>query len=92
MRSRRSSDTTLFVRTHVAKYFVSLLICNLVQAIAGLINLAWIAENRVYVGTACTAQAVIKQIGNVRRAVILQMQTQYSPSCHLSVEARFSLS
>ena len=74
MQSRRSSDSTLFVRTHVAKYFASLLLCNLVQAIGGLLNIPWVAENRVYVGAACTAQAVVKQIGNVRRPFTLYGQ------------------
>jgi hypothetical protein len=67
VRSRRSSDKTLFVRTHVAVYFFSLLVCNLAQAIGGLFNIPWIVESRVYVGMACTAQAAFKQIGNVRQ-------------------------
>ena len=92
MRSRRSSDTTLFVRTHVAKYFASLLLCNLVQAIGGLLNIPWVVERRVYVGGACTAQAVVKQIGNVRRTLTIYVQSWYSPSGHASVEPRFSLS
>ena len=65
--SRRSSDKTLFVRDQVAIYFVSLLVCNLVQAIGGLFDIVWIAEDRVYAGVACTAQAAIKQIGSVRK-------------------------
>jgi len=70
VRSRRCSDGTVFVRTQAAIYFVSLLICNLAQAIGGLLNIAWIVEDRVYVGVACTAQAVIKQIGNVREPFV----------------------
>ena len=77
MRSRRSSDQTLFIRTHVAKYFVSLLICNLIQTIGGLLNIAWIVENRVYVGPECTAQAVTKQIGNVPEPFALSDQGYY---------------
>ena len=64
--SRRSSDEKSFIRTQVAIYFVSLLICNFAQAIGGLLNIIWLVEDRVYIGAACTAQAVIKQIGNVR--------------------------
>ena len=66
VRNRRSSDEKLFVRTHVAIYFFSLLICNLIQAIGALFNIAWIVEERVYTGTVCTAQAVIEQTASVR--------------------------
>jgi len=66
VQSRHSSNKTLFVRTQVAIYFVSLLICNLIQAVGGLLNIAWIVEGQVYTGVACTAQAVIKEIGSVR--------------------------
>ena len=65
VRGRRNPDKTLFVRTHIAIYFISLLISNLAQAIGGILNIPWIVENRVYVGVVCTAQAAIKQIGNV---------------------------
>ena len=66
LQSRHSSDRKLFVRTQVAKYLISLLICNLVQAVGGILSISWLAENRVYVGVACTAQGALKQIGNVR--------------------------
>ena len=64
-RSHRSSDNTLFVLTHVAKYFLALLMCNFAQAIGSLFNIAWIVEQRVYVGGICTAQATFEQIGSV---------------------------
>jgi len=63
MQGRR--DKTVFVRTQIAKFLSSLLLCNIVQAIGGLLNIAWLVENRVYVGVTCTAQGVLKQIGNV---------------------------
>lgn len=66
MQSRRRSSETPFVRTKVALYFVSLLLGNLVQTVGGLLNIAWIVENRVYVGPVCTIQGALKQIGNVR--------------------------
>ena len=65
-RSRGSSAETPFVRTYVAVYFLSLLLCNLAQAIGALLNIPWIVEKRVYIGTLCTTQATIQQIGNVR--------------------------
>lgn len=74
MRNRHSPSNTLFVRTHVATYLVSLLMCNLFQAIGGLLNIPWIVEDRVYVGVACTAQGIIKQLGNVREPFILDRE------------------
>lgn len=74
VRSRHSPSNTLFVRTQVAKYFVSLLMCNLLQGIGGLLNIPWIVEDRVYVGVACTAQGVIKQLGNVREPFIFDRE------------------
>ena len=62
----RGGDKTVFVRTQMAKYLCSLLLCNLVQAGGGLLNIAWLVENRIYLSMACTAQATLKQIGNVR--------------------------
>ena len=65
VRSRRSSDRTLFVRTHVAMYFFCLLVCDFIQGIGALLNIPWIVEARAYIGPICTAQAAIKQVGNV---------------------------
>ncbi len=71
MQSRHSPDNTLFVRTHVAKYFVSLLMCNLLQSIGGLLNIPFISENRVHTGVGCTVQGFLKQLGNVRNFIDL---------------------
>ena len=65
VQSRHSSDRKLFVRTQPAKYLASLLICNVVQSFGGIVNIVWLVENRVYVGVSCTAQAALKQLGNV---------------------------
>ena len=64
MQSR--SDKTVIVRNQIAKYLVSLLLCNIIQAVGGLLNIAWLVEKSIYVGMTCTAQAALKQIGNVR--------------------------
>ena len=74
-------DSTVFVRTQIAKYFSSLLLCNMIQAVGGLLNIAWLVENRIYVGVACTAQGVLKQIGNVREPFCF---TDRSECSHLS--------
>lgn len=61
-----TSDKTPFVRTHLAMCFFSLLLCNLFQAIGGIMSITWVIEHRVFAGVICTAQAAIKQLGNVR--------------------------
>jgi len=66
IRSRRHSPAEKpFVRTHIGMYFFSLLICNLAQALGAILNIPWIVEKRIYLGTVCAAQATIQQIGGV---------------------------
>lgn len=91
MRSRRSSDQTLFVRTHVAMYFFCLLICDFFQGIGALLNIPWIVEKKVYIGPVCTAQAAIKQFGNVRQVYSLQRRVNIDAFHGLRLEQRFSL-
>ena len=68
-RSIRSPDEHKFIRTHVAAYFFSLLLCDLTQSIGALLNTRWIAQGGLEIGSYCTAQAVIKQTGNVGTAL-----------------------
>jgi len=67
--TRSSLDRHLFVRTHVAAYFISLLLCDLAQAIGSIINLEWIMSKGVQLGTICTAQGVLKQMSDVGTAI-----------------------
>jgi len=69
IRSFRSPEKNGFIRTHVAAYFFSLLLCDLAQSIGGVWNARWITQGGVQVGPYCTAQAVIKQTGNVGTAL-----------------------
>jgi G protein-coupled glucose receptor regulating Gpa2 len=69
VRSIHSPDQHKFIRTHVAAYFLSLLLCDLAQGIGSLLNVRWITQGGVEVGSYCTAQAVIKQTGNVGTAL-----------------------
>lgn len=69
IRSIRSPDEHKFIRTHVAAYFFSLLLCDLAQGIGALLNTRWIAEGGLEIGSYCTAQAAIKQTGNVGTAL-----------------------
>ncbi|KAG9045607.1 hypothetical protein FS842_001146, partial [Serendipita sp. 407] len=68
-RSKGSQDDHVFVRTHVAAYFVSLLICDLMQGIGSLVNIAWINNKGVTNNSLCVAQGAIKQTGNVGTAL-----------------------
>ncbi|KAJ7794978.1 hypothetical protein B0H14DRAFT_2392133 [Mycena olivaceomarginata] len=58
----------LFVRTHVAAYFISLLLSDLIQAIGSILNARWIRDMAVVVGDVCTLQGVLKQTADVATA------------------------
>lgn len=66
--TRASPDQHLFVRTHVAAYFVSLLLCDLLQAIGSIFNANWIRLMGVEVGDICVLQGVFKQASDVGAA------------------------
>ncbi|GLB37316.1 putative G protein-coupled glucose receptor regulating Gpa2 [Lyophyllum shimeji] len=66
--TRASLDNHLFVRTHVAAYFVSLLLCNFIQAIGSIINTAWVHKMGVYFGETCVLQGVLKQTSDIGTA------------------------
>ena len=55
--------------TRIMPFFVSLLLANVLQAIGTLINGRWVTERAVVPGHLCTAQAGIKQAGNVGMAL-----------------------
>jgi len=67
--TRKSTDNEMFVRTHVAAYFVSLLLCDLLQAVGSIMNAQWIQHNSVYMGQFCTIQGAIKQASDVGTAL-----------------------
>ncbi|KAJ7596915.1 hypothetical protein C8J56DRAFT_301113 [Mycena floridula] len=53
------------VSTHIHLYFVNLLVCDLIQAIGGILDIQWIIDGGVTEGALCTAQGMLKQIGDV---------------------------
>jgi len=89
VRSHLSSNKTPFVRTQVARYFFSLLICNLLQSIGALFNLAWIAQAPVKIGPSCAAHATIAQLGNVRKLVPFRRRLSIDTSRRHRLEQRF---
>lgn len=66
--TRASLDQYLFVRTHVAAYFLSLLLSDLIQAIGSILNVKWIRDLAVVVDDTCTVQGVLKQTADVATA------------------------
>ncbi|KAJ6497820.1 hypothetical protein C8R45DRAFT_984363 [Mycena sanguinolenta] len=58
----------LFVRTHVAAYFISLLMADLIQSIGSIMNAKWVREMTVSTGDACTLQGILKQTADVATA------------------------
>ncbi|KAA1478116.1 hypothetical protein DENSPDRAFT_845305 [Dentipellis sp. KUC8613] len=63
--TRTSKSPNLFVRSHVVGYFISLLICDLLQAIGSFLSLKWVMDMTVNYGTLCTVQAIIKHTADV---------------------------
>ncbi|KAJ7110857.1 hypothetical protein C8R44DRAFT_985589 [Mycena epipterygia] len=55
----------LFLRSHAAAYFISLLICDLIQSTASIMNAQWIRDMAVETGTLCVVQGALKQISDV---------------------------
>jgi len=67
--TRGSLDNHLFVRTHVAAYFVSLLLCDFIQAVGSIINTVWLHRMGVYFGETCVLQGVLKQTSDIGTAL-----------------------
>jgi len=67
--TRKSKDPHLFVRTGVAPYFVSMLICDVFQSVGSIMNARWVQSSSVHVGAFCTSQAVIKHIADIGVAI-----------------------
>ncbi|PFH54777.1 hypothetical protein AMATHDRAFT_52684 [Amanita thiersii Skay4041] len=61
----RRSPPARNVRSHIHYYFVNLLISDLIQAIGGIINIKWVKDATVLAGPLCTAQGILKQVGDV---------------------------
>ncbi|KDQ15112.1 hypothetical protein BOTBODRAFT_174281 [Botryobasidium botryosum FD-172 SS1] len=50
--------------SHMDYYFLSLMIADLIQASGAIINSSWISHHHIVPGRLCTAQAVLKQLGD----------------------------
>lgn len=77
--SNRSSECkNYFFRSNVAPYFLCLLLADLIQAIASIMNARWLQLGGVQQGDFCTTQAVLKQVSDVGSAIwslVVSVQT-----------------
>jgi len=67
--TRKSKDRHLFVRTHVAGYFVSMLIMDMLQAVGSIMNARWTREMMVQAGPYCIAQGAIKHAADIGSSI-----------------------
>jgi len=67
--TRKSINPNMFVRSHACAYLVSMLLCDLCQAIGSIMSIQWYIKNEVEFGSFCVAQGVIKHIADVGTAV-----------------------
>ncbi|KAF8577435.1 hypothetical protein K439DRAFT_553971 [Ramaria rubella] len=58
-----------FIRSQVGAYFLSLVLSDLLQASGSIMNARWVVIQGVTTGPLCTAQAALKQTGNVGTAL-----------------------
>ncbi|KAJ7899664.1 hypothetical protein B0H13DRAFT_1622682 [Mycena leptocephala] len=63
--TRSAHQQQLFLRTHAAAYLISLLICDIIQSVASIMNAKWILDMAVETGTLCVIQGAMKQIADV---------------------------
>ncbi|KAI0367027.1 hypothetical protein BV20DRAFT_1001359 [Pilatotrama ljubarskyi] len=76
--TRKLPSSNLFVRSHVAAYFVSMLLCEIVQTIGSIMNIRWYYQMAVTYEPYCTVQGVLKHLSDVGSAywsLIIAMNT-----------------
>ncbi|KAI0331452.1 hypothetical protein GY45DRAFT_616878 [Cubamyces sp. BRFM 1775] len=76
--TRHSTSRNLFVRSHVAAYFISMLVCEVMQTVGSIMNVRWFQQMSVTFEPYCTAQGVLKHLSDVGTAywsLIIAMNT-----------------
>ncbi|KAI9064117.1 hypothetical protein FKP32DRAFT_1591529 [Trametes sanguinea] len=76
--TRNSPSPNLFVRSHVAAYFVSMLLCEVMQTVGSIMNVRWFNQMAVTYEPYCTVQGVLKHASDVGTAywsLIIAMNT-----------------
>ncbi|KAH8079426.1 hypothetical protein BXZ70DRAFT_960875 [Cristinia sonorae] len=67
--TRKSINPHMFVRSHACAYLLSMLFCDLLQAIGSIMSAAWIDRNTVEFGATCVTQGIIKHISDIGPAI-----------------------
>jgi len=67
--SRKSLNRHIIVHNQMTVYFISLLLCNLLQAVGSIMSARWINMMRVEAGSFCVAQGVLRQAADVGSAL-----------------------
>ncbi|KAG8810424.1 hypothetical protein FRC17_002941 [Serendipita sp. 399] len=68
---KNRSDDRSFGRSHLAAYFVCLLICDAIEGVSSILNFGSVGKGMVTEDTLCIVQAVLKQMGHVGTALWL---------------------
>ncbi|KAH9044788.1 hypothetical protein EDB85DRAFT_1911234 [Lactarius pseudohatsudake] len=57
------------IESPVHLFLLNQLVCDLIQALGGLMNMKWVFDGTVHPGSFCTAQGLIKQLADVGTAL-----------------------
>ncbi|KAI0675493.1 hypothetical protein C8Q78DRAFT_1160502 [Trametes maxima] len=66
--TRKLTSPKLFLRSHVAVYFTSMLLCEVAQTVGSIMNLRWYNQMMVTYEPYCTVQGVLKHVSDVGTA------------------------
>ncbi|KAI0307919.1 hypothetical protein B0F90DRAFT_1678440 [Multifurca ochricompacta] len=66
---RSGSKRRWRLESPVHLFLLNQLVCDLIQALGGLMNMKWVADGTVHSGPFCTAQGLIKQLADVGTAL-----------------------
>ncbi|KZV75310.1 hypothetical protein PENSPDRAFT_106148 [Peniophora sp. CONT] len=69
MCTRNVKDSTSFVRTSLVLCFVSVLASEALSAVSGILTTIWIVDMKVFSGTLCTVQGVLRHVSDVGLAI-----------------------
>ncbi|KAI0766916.1 hypothetical protein BD413DRAFT_568049 [Trametes elegans] len=67
--TRHSTARNLFLRSHVAAYFICMLLCDLAQTAGSIMSMRWYNQMAVVYEPYCTAQGVVKHVSDVGTAL-----------------------
>jgi hypothetical protein len=68
-RGKEASPASKWIKSPIGVYFLSLLAANILSSVGYIMSLKWANDGVVRTGPYCTAQAAIKQLGNLSSAL-----------------------